>query len=398
MKSIKETVNGRRAARLLPRTVGLVAPALVGVLGAFWVPPAAAENGVEIYGIVDVGLMHQSQTPGGNGSKTSMETSGITPSLIGFRGTRDLKNGLTGFINLEAHFDTNDGAFHTGGDGVLKGKDGLFRRQSNVGVAGSWGSVTLGRQYGPALLAHMETEPRGFKENFSNLFSWAYTQLVSTSIPGAMPGTGASGTNTNNDVGVFFNNAIQFRSKVGSVDYGVMYSLGNQAGNVTNNSVIALGATYHGPVILSGSYQVMRDRDTSTDNVKHAGLGLAVPYGDVAFKGNFWDTKGEDSSGAQLFDVRSVGLGVDWKWAPQNSMTVAYYNNKDKLHTSNNTRNWVLSNDYSWDKDTTLYAQVAFVSAGGGATGLNGLLTTIVASGNSTGRTNFVNVGLNYKF
>lgn len=399
MKTMQGKSRDQRAARVSPRGTRLPVAVLAGLLATLGTPAIAAENNVTIYGIVDVGLMHQSRSPGGGDSKTSMETSGISPSILGFRGNRDLGNGLNAFINLEAHFDVNDGAFHSGGDGLLKGKDWLFRRQSNIGFSGDWGSLTLGRQYGPALLAHLETEPRSMKENFSNLFSWAYTQLVTTSIPTAPgSGTGAFGTNTNNDVGVFFNNAMQFRSKVGAVDYGVMYSLGNQAGSTTNNSVFALGATYHGPVILSGSYEVMRDRDTGTDNMRHSGIGMAVPYGDLAFKGNFYDAKGEDSTGAELFDVKSLGLGVDWKWSPSNSATVAYYDNKDKLHSANHTRSWVLSNDYSWNKETTFYAQVAFVDADSGATGLNGLLTTIVASGNDTGRTSFVNVGVNYKF
>lgn len=370
------------------------------LLGAAASPLQAGENGMTIYGIVDVGLMHQSRTVGNGGSQTSMETSGISPSILGFRGTRDLGKGLGAFINLEAHFDANNGAFHSGGDGLVKGKDWLFRRQSNVGLSGDWGSLTLGRQYGPALLAHLGTEPRSMKENFSNLFSWAYTQLVTTSIPATSPanGTGAFGTNTNNDVGVFFNNAIQFRSKLGPVDYGVMYALGNEPGDSSKNDVFALGATYHGPVILSGSYEVMRDKFSGNRLMQHSGFGVAVPHGNLTYKGNYYIAKGDNSAGVDLFDVRSLGVGVDWKWNSNNSATLAYYHNKDHMNTANETRSWVLSNDYSWNKETTFYAQAAFVDAGSGATGLNGLLTTIVASGNATGRTSFVNVGLNYKF
>ena len=56
----------------------------------------AAENSVSIYGIIDVGVLHQSKTDAG-GSKTSLETSGIRQSILGFKGNRDLGNGLSGF-------------------------------------------------------------------------------------------------------------------------------------------------------------------------------------------------------------------------------------------------------------------------------------------------------------
>jgi predicted porin len=78
--------------------------------------------------------------------------------------------------------------------------------------------VTFGRQYGPALLAHIGTEPRAFKEQFSNLYAWAYNQYQATA--------GAPGTdrNTNNDVGIFFSNAIQYRNTVGPFSFGVLWS------------------------------------------------------------------------------------------------------------------------------------------------------------------------------
>jgi hypothetical protein len=69
--------------------------------------------------------------------------------------------------------------------------------------------VTVGRQYGPALLAHIGTEPRAFKEQFSNLYAWAYGQLFTTPMRRAAIAT------PNNDVGIFFSNAVQYRHTVG---------------------------------------------------------------------------------------------------------------------------------------------------------------------------------------
>lgn len=346
--------------------------------------------GVQIFGIIDVGVLYQSKSDQGNGgSKTSLETSGLRQSVIGFKGNRDLGNGLSGFFNLEAHFDTDNGKFH--GTGDAEGSDRvLFRRQANLGLSGDWGSVTLGRQYGPALLAHIATEPRAFKEQFSNLYAWAYNQYAATA---GGPGTDR---NTNNDVGIFFSDAIQYRHTLGPVNFGVLWALGGKEGSMKKNSAYALGATYTGPVTLSASYQEVKDEATAHSNVKHAGLGIAVPFGDFTFKGNYLKAKNDTKTGADVSDVNGIGVGVDWKWNPQNTATIAYYDNKDKRNSNDHTRNLVLSNDFSFRPDTTLYVQMAYVDAGSAAT----IKTSIVAAGiPAVGEKSFLlNAGINFTF
>ena len=295
--------------------------------------------------------------------------------------------GLKAFFNLESHFDTNNGELHPTGDAAGHGVV-LFRRQANVGLSGDWGTLILGRQYGPALLAHIGTEPRAFKEQFSNLYAWAYNQLL--------PTVGSTtDRNTNNDVGIFFNNAIQYRNTLGPVTFGVLYSLGGVPGSLSKNSIWAMGAAYNGPVTVSASYEEMKDQFTGKASVKHGGVGLAVPYDAFTFKFNYLNAKNYDSvDGAQVSKVDSYGLGVDWKWHPSNSATIAYYDNKDKINREDATKNWVISNDYSFSKRTTLYTQLAWVDAKSGAT----IKTSIVAAGvpQQNAKTTLLNVGLNH--
>jgi predicted porin len=349
---------------------------------------AAAAQSVQVFGIVDVGVLTQSNSAAG-GSQTQMATSGLRQSVWGIKGTEDLGNGSKAFFNLESHFDTNNGAIHGTGDAPGAGTI-LFRRQANVGLTGDWGTIILGRQYGPALLAHLGTEPRAFKEQFSNLYAWAYGQLFST--VGAVGGN----RNTNNDVGIFFNNAIQYRNTVGPVTFGVLYSLGGVPGSTQKNSIYALGASYSGPVVLSFSYEAMKDQGTGETTVKHTGVGAALPVGDFTFKINGLDAKNNDKNGVEMSDVRGLGAGVDWKWAANNSATLAYYNNKDKINSSDETNNIVISNDYSFSKRTTLYTQLAYVDAKAGAT----LQTSIVAAGvpKQNAKTTLINVGINHTF
>jgi predicted porin len=72
---------------------------------------------------------------------------------------------------------------------------------------------------------------------------------------------------------------------------------GGQSGSTQKNSAWALGATYTGPVILSASYQVIKDEATANDNVRHGGLGIAVPFGDFTFKANYLNARNNHSNG-----------------------------------------------------------------------------------------------------
>ncbi|NML26896.1 porin [Zoogloea dura] len=372
----------------IPRSAlrrGVCAVALLSAVSV----PALAETNVAIYGIIDAGLLYQSRTDPDGKSKTSMETSGLRQSVLGFKGDRDLGRGLEGFFNLEVHYDTNNGKLHGTGDAQGTGTP-FFRRQANLGLRGDWGSVTFGRQYGPALLAHIGTEPRAFKEQFSNLYAWAYNQYAATA--------GAPGTdrNTNNDVGIFFSNAIQYRHTVGPVNFGILWAPGGQAGSTQKNSAWAMGATYTGPVTLSASYQVIKDEATANDNVRHGGLGIAVPYGPFTFKANYLNARNETSSGANVSNVNGISTGVDWKWHADHTATLAYYDNKDTRNDKDHTRNIVVSNDYALRKDTTIYVQAAYVDADSGAT----IKTSIVAAGiPSVGnKSTLLNAGINFTF
>ena len=369
----------------IPLRRSACAVALLSALSA----PALAETNVAIYGIIDAGLLYQSKTDPNGKSKTSMETSGLRQSVLGFKGDRDLGRGLEGFFNLEVHYDTNNGKLHGTGDAQGTGTP-FFRRQANLGLRGDWGSVTFGRQYGPALLAHIGTEPRAFKEQFSNLYAWAYNQYAATA--------GAPGTdrNTNNDVGIFFSNAIQYRHTVGPVNFGILWAPGGQSGSTQKNTAWAAGATYTGPVILSASYQVIKDEATANDNVRHGGLGFAMPMGAFTFKANYLNARNETSTGANVSNVNGIGVGVDWKWHPEHTATLAYYDNKDRMNKDDHTRNIVISNDYSLRSDTILYAQMAYVDAGDAAT----IKTSIVAAGiPAVGTTStLLNAGINFTF
>ena len=116
---------------------------------------AHAQSNVEIYGLFDLALTKKDVNTGtaysSNGPSTPSASSPTSDKLmmsqkyssrIGFRGTEELGGGLKATFQLEKRFNPYDGsnASSTGLD---------FEGASNVGLAGNFGAVRLGRVNNP---------------------------------------------------------------------------------------------------------------------------------------------------------------------------------------------------------------------------------------------------------
>jgi len=248
---------------------------------------------------------NQKTANGGSGTVVGLSTGGLSPSILGFKGSEDLGGGLKANFNLEGHFVS------TTGEGGQWG--GLFGRQSNIGLSNSLGSVTLGKQYSPAVLAFAATDPRGLKETFSGLISWALTQ---NPLNG---GAAAAPANSNSVIDVFVANAVGLSTKVGDVNLSGSYSFGEQAGSMSANRVIALGATYTGPVTLSAAYQTENGRPTATlggtgAQTRKYSVGAAYTMGDATLTGNYLNDKNTDpATGSRLAQYHVYGLGLNYR-------------------------------------------------------------------------------------
>lgn len=330
---------------------------------------AAAQSAVTVYGNVDVGVLTQNHAPAGTAS-TTLANGGISPSVWGFRGAEDLGDGLKANFNLEGHFYADTGV----------SDPRLFRRQSNVGLSSAgFGTVTLGNQYSPAILAFAATDPRGLRENFSGLYSWAYNSGALT-----------AGNNGNNDVGVFLQNAISYSNTIGPVGVAAGYSVSEKKG-----AVVSLGATYAGPLSLSAAYQATNKPDTSDRMSSIYTVGAGYTVGAVTGKLNYLRGVNKDANLVETSKVGVVGLGVDWKTASNNTVIAAAYFGKDKNNSADKTTTFLLSDEYALSKRTTLYGQLAYARADAGAT----LLTTVVAGGTASDtNTTLLNVGIKHSF
>ena len=298
----------------------------------------AAAQSVTIYGVVDGGLQYTSK----DGGTTAYKNGGLSPSILGFKGSEDLGGGLKANFNLEAHLSTETGA--TGDWG------GTFGRQANVGVSGSFGAVALGKQYTPAVLAFAATDPRGLKETNSGLMTWAYS----------------AGT-SNTQIDVFAAKAVSYNTQVSGVNLGLLYGVGGVAGDATAGRQVSAGLTYAGPVTLSAAYHQAYGTTLAAGHKTSQKYSVGVGYtlGAATFKANYMSGKSYDgTTGALSADYGVYGLGVNYALNTANTLTVAYYSGDKKNTADGRVNSYIVSNDYALSKRTTVYGLVGVAEAG----------------------------------
>lgn len=154
---------------------------------------AHAQATVTLYGIADTGVERLTNVNAQGHSLMRMPNlTGLAPSRLGFRGNEDLGGGLNAFFNLEMGVALDTGSFNNGGR--------AFGRAANVGLAGSFGRVTLGRQINMTILA------------------------VSTHVMG--PALYSFGSHDSYIPNAIDDNAIGYLGTFGGVTIGATYSLG----------------------------------------------------------------------------------------------------------------------------------------------------------------------------
>ena len=328
--------------------------AIAAAVSAFAAGAASAQN-VTLFGRIDAGIQYTSKATAsrtGDDHLFEVNNGGILPSIWGLKGSEDLGGGLKAVFNLEADFDSGTGGHRALGNISRP----VFSRQANVGLSSDWGTVLIGRQYSPALLAELGTDPRGYKESFSSLLSYAANQLPA----------GNDLTGENNGAAIFTSNLVSYTGKFGPIGIGAGFGLGEGNQGQGDGRTYSLGLTYTGPVVVSATFQKVEGAPDA--ETKRYGLGVAVPWDIFTFKALWARAEGDDLAGDEVFKTDNVGVGVDVKWAGANTATLAYYWGRDKDNHDDKTKSLVLSNDYALSKRTTLYAQYVYVDADSEAT------------------------------
>jgi predicted porin len=228
----------------------------VALLGGLCASAAMAQSSVTVYGIVDSGLVYTTNINAAGDSILKMPSlTSSFPSRLGFRGVEDLGGGLQAVFVLENGFGVDNGTTGQGGR--------LFGRQANVGLKGSFGTITLGRQVNMSYIAPMKADVLGpnlfaigsidpYLPNARSDNAIGYLGVFSGVTVGATYSTGrdasaAGGPAATNCAGEVAGNAKACRQVTGmlaydnkgfgvSASYDVMYGNTGAAGGLTSSA------------------------------------------------------------------------------------------------------------------------------------------------------------------
>jgi len=358
----------------------LAIAALAAVSGS-----VAAQN-VTVYGTMDAGIQSSTKANAAGDNQTKMLTGGLAATVWGLRGSEDLGGGLKANFNLEGYFTNNDGA------GQIFG--GLFGRMAYVGLSGNAGSLQLGKQLDPHfLVGFAATDPRGAKETNSGLITWLTGNHVNVGTPTsasqtiASNGTVTTGNNTTSLSNIFLGNAVAYYNSFNGLNVGAAYALGGVAGANNQNSAISFGANYSvAGLTVAGGWSQDNGNNTDTNKMKAERWSIGAGYqvtGDVKVKANYMEATQKNASGVEYVKNEVFGVGVEYKPNAANLITVAYYDGKNKYGTNDTSKTWLVSEEYSLSKRTTLYGLVASNKGGSGFSYAASMLNTVANSTNT---------------
>lgn len=329
------------------------------VVGAFS-SSAMAQSSVKIEGLVDV-FAASMEMSGDASSVVKLDSGGMSTSYLGFSGMRTFgTSGLTGGFNLGAFIRPS-----TGSSGRFNG-DGLFTRDANAYVKGSFGGLLVGRAKAPNLLPTILFNAFGDSFQFSPL------------IVGLNIGSASWSSTVAGDTG--WSNQITYTTP--SIA-GMTGNLFYQPGGTANDSAKNVGANvlyFNGPLSLAAFYQDVKAANPggtvplgksfvgtglTASNQKLWSLSGAYDLGVVKLFANYAETSHNISLEDKLYSLSaSVPAGpgkVMAGWTEVKRSGAAFTDRKRDIMS--------VGYDYNLDKDTDVYAiymrdKVTALSAG----------------------------------
>ena len=211
----------------------LVKLLLSTAIAAAFAGSAFAQTSVNVEGIVDV-YVGSMKNSGDTGRTSRLDSGGMSTSYLGFKGTEELGGALKATFTLGAFFRGD-----TGAAGRFDG-DTFFARDANVGLAGNFGAVTLGRSISPVTLPAFLFNPIGD--------SFALSPLVLHKAVSTNAWTNSFAGDTG------WSNAIRYTTpSFGGLTANVYYQLGEQVGG-SNKNVGGNVLYFNGPLSLTVAY------------------------------------------------------------------------------------------------------------------------------------------------
>ena len=300
-----------------------------GSVGMAW----GQTSSVTLYGVADVGLVHESGAAAGSVTKV---TSGMmSGSRFGMRGREDLGSGMAAFFTLEGGVLMDTGA---SGQGGL-----LFGRQAYVGLDSKAGRLTLGRQYTTLALAQAEYDPfvTGLAGTSANLIS-----------------AGGRGGSNRMDNGIKYN----LPTGLGGLEAELSYSPGEVAGSANTNSQYGASIGYVNNR-FSGriAYADAQDANGPGKNAREVFIGAKYDFGPFVGYANFVINRGAIVPGTPNFKSEDYLVGAQIPLGANGLVYTSYIYKNDRTAANNDAHQFGIGYAYSLSKRTRLYTSFAHI-------------------------------------
>jgi predicted porin len=308
---------------------------------------AQAQSAVEVYGIVDMGLVREVGSVTGSTAGGNRITSGAqSGTRLGFKGKEDLGNGLSALFVLETGIAADAGGFNQANK--------AFGRQSFLGLQGDFGTLTLGRQYTSYFLTlNQVADPfaSGLAGNAQNLM-----------LPNSTY-TGAGDASLTTDRAIRMDNAIKYATPVFENFSGeIAYGFGEKVDATDGHRVISGSVGYDSKPLNVRLAYYERNNLTGTASLKStmlaANYDLEFAKIFVAYADNDWLIQGK---------TRNYLIGATVPFGAHKF--IASYIRADGRGTNaaNDADQWGIGYTYGLSKRTNLYAAYGQISNDGAA-------------------------------
>lgn len=344
---------------------------LLTVVGLGALGLAHAQSTVTIYGLLDTNIQSAKTNVAVGTSIVSLtqpriDAAGFNGSRWGIRVKEDLGGGLAVIANLESGFDSSTGASAQGGL--------LFGRRANVGLAGGFGTVVVGRNTSPyddVSADHAMMEQSIFDpSNVNNGNSPAAAGLNT-------PANAADFLNRNTTwVGYAsrFNNSVRYNSpSFGGFSGAILYAFGENktvaAGGATTGASRTISANVSftsGPLLVSAGYQSEGAARTATTSpsLENALLNVKYDFGVARVGVGFNRAKYKDVAAPTLVGQPANSPGSfaaqnEWSISvavPVGAATLSAGYAQSKGDTLGKSTGFGVQALYSLSKRTSLYA------------------------------------------
>jgi len=305
----------------------------------------AALAEVKISGVMDVGVGTTSKDSNGAGGVYTSNGAYIDHSSIELDASEDLGSGMKAYVSLGMGFDPV-GRSDNPGSG-----NGLFNRQSLIGLSGDFGSIQLGKQLSPFILSQV------LIQNYSGMFG------VSRMWLNGYAGVGVVGDGTQNPAGGFFiPNAVQYKTNpimgwtgtiMASTPNGTYNNGWNRTGadSVDINKYTAYSLMGPiGPINATAAYHKLKNTYSAWN------VGGTMPLtSELTLSAGYVDSSTETGNlyGVAAVDVASWNVGAAYALTGATTVSLQHGQN-DKNGGNQKLTNIMLSNALS--KQTTIYA------------------------------------------